>query len=259
MNPKQPPLLLLLLFLFSFLISAGGQQQTAAASYYYYGAVTITYTAFSPLSPTMIISSAPSFQENLARAIQQASNQTLDLLQQPSSNSSSSNGVSAQACGGASLSYADPVSGVCRLCTICVGMYQVGQCLYSDSVCVGQCPAGTYAHSGGAIGSGALGSCSPCLPGTFSSSAGVSACGICPNRTYASTHGATACTACAAGTITLTIGATLCVSAVRRRAPLPLADDDDMHMSDARNAIPCHGIPLFATVIFNASPRCIPV
>jgi hypothetical protein len=254
MHRAPPPLLPLLLLLLPS--CTGGQQQQ---NYYgYTGMVTVTYTSFSPLSSTMLISSAPTFQENLARAIQQSSNQTLELLLQNNNNSSSSssssllpstNGLSAQACGGASLSYADPASGVCRLCTICVGRYQVGQCLFSDSVCVDQCPAGTYAHSGGAIGgSEALGSCSPCLPGTFSSSAGVSACSICPNQTYASTHGATTCTACAAGTITLAVGAIVCVPAVRRRDPTlpihqPHANLTEYHCSRRLYLMPAPAYP----------------
>ena len=52
--------------------------------------------------------------------------------------------------------------------------------------------------------------CSPCEPGTFSTTAGLTACALCPAGTYGSACGLTACTFCAPGNYSSLPGQTAC-------------------------------------------------
>lgn len=74
--------------------------------------------------------------------------------------------------GGGLWTYADPLSGVCHACTVCAGQYQEQTCGLTDTVCTSACTAGSYARVGGAIGTGALGSCTLCRTGMM-----MNACG----------------------------------------------------------------------------------
>ena len=122
---------------------------------------------------------------------------------------------SPQTCASSSLwTYVDTATGACRACTLCVGQYQVRGCVTADTVCAAVCPAGTFAHTGGTIGAGALGGCTACAPGTYTDAAGRTACAQCPAGAYTPAHGASGCMDCAAGTSSSALNGVGCLFTV---------------------------------------------
>jgi hypothetical protein len=112
--------------------------------------------------------------------------------------------------------FVNGTSGVCQACAACGwNLYQLHACTASaDTVCVSQCPAGTFAHIGGTQMMPALGGCTDCAEGTYSASAGSSACTACASNSIAPNMGSTSCSPCGPGTSA--IRARICL-AVRTR------------------------------------------
>ena len=100
----------------------------------------------------------------------------------------------------------------CAACDGCAGRYRLAWCAgRSDTVCVGACPAGSYAHHGGAPVY-SLGGCTWCGAGRYAATEGQTACDACPSSSFSAGVGATACEACPPGT---TGGADSCVQVSR--------------------------------------------
>jgi hypothetical protein len=94
----------------------------------------------------------------------------------------------------------------CVPCDGCAGEYRLAWCAgRNDSVCVGACPPGSYAHNGGAPVY-SLGGCTWCGAGQYTSMQGKSTCDTCAMGTFSERIGATACEACNANNNTHSTG-----------------------------------------------------
>ncbi len=222
----RPPLrrVVVFLFLFSMISIMHGQQQQRGARFLLTGNSTLNASAFHVmLQPRYENSLLFTARINTALASAGVGHIVYVAPSFTSLFTTLSVTVTPRPCGvytGGLWSYADAVSGVCRVCTVCVGQYQVQTCGLTDTVCASSCAAGSYARVGGALGAeeGALGSCSLCARGHFSASSSASACTACDPGYYAAGLGATHCDACEPGiTTSLLPGSWACVAVVRHR------------------------------------------
>ena len=118
---------------------------------------------------------------------------------------------------GAIRNFVSPNTGLCAVCSVCNGAYQMQPCTSSsDTVCASVCDAGRYVRASAMPD--ALGVCDACAPGTFSDQPGQRMCAVCPQNSIAPHAGATACTQCPPET-TASSHRLLCL-AVRGRHPI---------------------------------------